>query len=129
MPKAKAAGATRTTARHTTVREIEVEIDHGSGNAFADLNVIEPTDMLIKSGLAVRLAELIKQRGLTQTKVAEMTGLNQADVSDIMRGKLQGYSTDRILRTLSELSANVEINVYAANGQKVGETMYVAAIA
>jgi predicted XRE-type DNA-binding protein len=129
MPRAKVSAVAKTSARHTTVPEIKVEIDHGSGNAFADLNVIEPTDMLIKSGLAMRLAELIKQRGLTQTKVAEMTGLNQADVSDIIRGKLQGYSTDRILRTLGELSANVEINVYAANGEKVGETMYVAAVA
>lgn len=108
--------------------ELEIEIDSGSGNVFADLQVADASAMSLKSGLAMRMADLIDQRGLTQAQVAEITGLNQSDVSRLKRGLLQEYSSDRIMRALSLLDADVEITVYAG-GDKVGETFTIAAAA
>lgn len=133
--------AVRTAARQTALRaksapkakaevaaETEIELVRGSGNVFADLKVTDATAMSLKSGLAIRMADLIDQRGLTQAQAAEITGLDQADISRLKRGQLQEYSSDRITRALSLLKADVEITVYA-DGDKVGETFTIAAAA
>ena len=80
-----------------------------SGNVFKDLNVPESGEALVKADLALRIADRIQSRAMTQTRAAAVLGISQADVSDLVRGKLKGFSTERLFRFLNSLGQDVEI--------------------
>jgi predicted XRE-type DNA-binding protein len=86
-------------------------VREGSGNVFEDLEVPDGGEALAKAELATQIASAIAGRGLTQTRAAELLNVNQADVSDLVRGKLKGFSTDRLLRFLNALGRDIEIVV------------------
>ena len=94
-------------ARKRTKTGLEYEI--GSGNVFADLGLANPEELLAKAELAHRIHVLIKERNLTQRKAAELLGIDQPKVSALIRGRLEGFSTERLFRFLNLLDQNVEI--------------------
>ena len=95
-----------------------VTVEESSGNVYADLGFANPQDMLAKAQLAHRICQLVAARGLTQTKAAEMMGLDQPKISALMRGKLKGFSTERLFRCLNDMGQEVEITIRPA--QKTG---------
>jgi predicted XRE-type DNA-binding protein len=84
-----------------------------SGNVFADLRLRNPEDMLLKAQLALRIAEAMKRRKLTQHGAAELLGIDQPKVSKLVRGQLYSFSSDQLLRFLTALGQDVEIVVRA----------------
>ena len=86
-------------------------IERGSGNVFADLGFPNPDLSLAKADLVQRLRELIEERKLTQSKAAELLGIDQPKVSALVRGRVEGYSIDRLIRFLNALGQRVEISV------------------
>ncbi len=87
------------------------EIEESSGNVFADLGVPSPEEALAKAQLASRICDIIRERQLTQVEAAKVLGINQPKVSALMRGKLDGFSLDRLFRFLNALDQNVEIMI------------------
>jgi predicted XRE-type DNA-binding protein len=88
------------------------DIIESSGNVFADLGLDQPEVRLAKAELAARIAGVIRDRDLTQKQAAEMLGLDQPKISALVRGKLSGFTIDRLLRFLADLGCDVEINVH-----------------
>jgi predicted XRE-type DNA-binding protein len=87
------------------------KIKQGSGNVFADLGVAEPERALAKAELAFRINTIIEGRGLKQVEAAELLGIDQAKVSALHRGRIAGFSTDRLIQFLNVLDRDVEIVV------------------
>lgn len=96
----------------STRRQIEHEVS--SGNVFADLRVPEPETALAKVQLARAICRLIEGEGLTQKAAAARLGIDQPKVSALLRGRLEDFSTDRLLRLLLRLGHNVDIQVESA---------------
>ncbi len=82
-----------------------------SGNVFADLGVDAPEEALAKAELTIKISEIIEARGLTQAAAAKVLGIDQPKVSALLRGKLTGFSTERLIRFLNTLGRDVEIVV------------------
>ncbi|HUB08065.1 MAG TPA: helix-turn-helix transcriptional regulator [Myxococcales bacterium] len=83
----------------------------GSGNVFADLGVDAPEEALAKAELTVKISEIIEAKGLTQAAAAKVLGIDQPKVSALLRGKLTGFSTERLIKFLNALGRDVEIVV------------------
>ncbi|HEY3412358.1 MAG TPA: helix-turn-helix transcriptional regulator [Armatimonadota bacterium] len=86
-----------------------MEFTTGSGNVFADLGLPEPEERLAKARVAYRIHEVIASLGLTQAQAARRTGLTQPNVSDITRGRLKGFTLERLFQCLNALDQDVEI--------------------
>src|SRR5881227_4004253 len=97
--------------RSKATPEQPVRIEQGSGNVFADINLANPELALAKAELVQRIRDLIAQRKLTQIKAAKLLGLDQPKVSALVRGRVEGYSIDRLFRFLNALGQRVEITV------------------
>jgi predicted XRE-type DNA-binding protein len=89
----------------------KVLIEPGSGNVFRDLNVPNPDEALAKAELVQRITDIINERNLTQKQAAAILGIDQPKVSSLLRGKFDGYSTERLFRFLNSLGQDVEIVV------------------
>lgn len=88
-----------------------IEAFVGSGNVFEDLGYPNPEEAQAKADLARQIHQTIKNRKLTQKQAAEIMGVDQPKVSDIVRGKLSKYTLDRLIRFLRLLGRDVEIRV------------------
>ena len=83
----------------------------GSGNVFADLGFADADDRLAKAELAIKIAEILRRRKLTQTQAAAVLGVDQPKVSALIRGRLSGFSIERLLRFLLRLGTDVSITI------------------
>jgi predicted XRE-type DNA-binding protein len=85
------------------------KVTYSSGNVFADLEVKNPEEALAKADLISQINKIFKQKRLTQKKAAEILGVDQPKISALLKGKLSGFSTDRLLRFLNALGRDVDI--------------------
>jgi predicted XRE-type DNA-binding protein len=97
-------------------------IDESSGNVFEDLGFSDANERLAKSELAMRVVEILSRRRLTQVKVGELLGVPQPKISDLMNGRLKGFSTERLIRFLLILGYDVDLQIKrSATNRKHGE--------
>ncbi|MCI0349905.1 MAG: helix-turn-helix domain-containing protein, partial [Acidobacteriales bacterium] len=71
-----------------------------SGNVFADLGFPNAEEMLAKAELAQKITAIIERRRLTQVRAAEVLGVDQPKISALKRGRLSGFSLERLVRFL-----------------------------
>jgi predicted XRE-type DNA-binding protein len=88
-----------------------IEITTSIGNIFADLGLSNPDEMLVKAELARKISNAISARHITQSEAAELLGIDQPKVSALMRGRLTGFSLERMFRFLNAFEIDVEIRV------------------
>jgi predicted XRE-type DNA-binding protein len=85
------------------------KIHRGSGNVFADIGVAHPERVLARARIMSRIAELIKERSLTQKAAGALLDLPQSKVSCLMSGKLSLFSLEHLFEMLNALDRDVEI--------------------
>jgi predicted XRE-type DNA-binding protein len=92
---------------------VDEDIEHvvGSRNVFADLGFENPEEELARAELAYKINCIISSRGWTQKRAAEVLGVDQPKVSALVRGRLSGFSIDRLTRFLNALDYDVTIEV------------------
>jgi predicted XRE-type DNA-binding protein len=93
--------------------KVKVEHTRGGGNVFADLGLPDADERMLKAQLAVQIRRFIKEKGWTQVEAAEAVGLDQPKVSHLLRGRLAGFSVDRLLNILNRLGHSVEVRISA----------------
>lgn len=59
----------------------------------------------------MRIRDIISERKLTQAAAARLLDLDQPKVSALVRGRVQGFSIDRLFRLLHTLGQDIEINI------------------
>ena len=97
--------------RHTRILE-------SSGNVFADLELPNPEERFAKAELARKIGEIVAERQLTQVEAAELLGIDQPKISALLRGRLGGFSFERLMRFLTILGRDVEIVVRTKPGKR-----------
>ncbi|OGW32300.1 MAG: transcriptional regulator [Nitrospirae bacterium GWC2_42_7] len=70
-----------------------------SGNVFLDLGFPpeEAAILQMRSEIMADLRKFIKNRKLTQAKAAEIFGVSQSRVSDLIRGKWEKFSLEMLI--------------------------------
>lgn len=84
-------------------------IRRSSGNVFHDLGFPpeEAAHLRIRSTFMGLLRELIDARGLTQTEAAELFGVSQPRVSDLVRGKIDLFTIDSLVDMITRAGFKV----------------------
>ena len=82
-----------------------------SGNVFADIGTSRAEETLAKAELVQKIIDIIQTRRLTQVQASEILGIDQPKISALTRGRLAGFSIDRLLRFLMLLGNDIEIKV------------------
>ncbi len=94
-----------------TVRSRRSAVFEGSGNVFEDLGLPDSDELFAKARLVSTISDLIEKRGLTQTQAAKLLETTQPKVSNLINGRLEGFSLERLARFLNTLDRDVEIVV------------------
>lgn len=71
----------------------------------------EAEHMKLRSALMIAVKEELGRLGLTQAKAAQLLGVTQPRVSDLMRGKVQHFALDGLVRMAVALGLRVSLTV------------------
>lgn len=104
------------------------DIEKGSANIFEDLGLPDAAEMQVKATLAAKIGEILKQRHLTQFQAAEILGMPQPKLSNMLRGQSRGISEAKMLECMNRLGRDVQIVVRKTSRSKTtGRTSVVLA--
>jgi len=104
---------------------VNTKIEESSGNVFADLGVPNPEEYLVKAKLAIQIGKLIKEKKLTQIGAARLLGLDQPKISALNRGRLSGFSVERLFKLLSKLDQDIEIVIKPHSHREKNSVPYI----
>jgi predicted XRE-type DNA-binding protein len=103
----------------------DLKITPSSGNVFADLGLPDADQLLAKADLAIEISRVLEERNLTQAEAAAIMGIDQPKVSALVRGRLDGFSMERLYRFLNALGIDVEIVVTPTPSNRKSPTLKV----
>ena len=74
----------------------------------------------LKIDLARAIATTLKRRDLAQVEAAKIIGVDESKVSALIRGRVTGYSVDRLVRYLIALGNDVDVQISGRAGNPAG---------
>ena len=86
-------------------------IVNSSGNVFIDLGYSpdEAAILQMRADLMADLRKFIKAKRLTQAKAAEILGVSQSRVSDLIRGKWERFSLEMLITLATRAGMRVSL--------------------
>jgi len=84
---------------------------NSSGNLFIDLGYSpdEAAILQMRADLMADLRKFIKAKRLTQVKAAEILGVSQSRVSDLIRGKWERFSLEMLITLATRAGMHVSL--------------------
>lgn len=101
-----------------------VRITPSKGNVFRDLGYSkeESEHLLVRADLLIQLQKAITSRRLKQADAAKVLRVTQPRVSDLLRGRIDLFSTDSLIDMLARLGVGVRLVVKTARATQVNCT-------
>ena len=98
-----------------------VRVTLSSGNVFRDLGFSkeESEHLLVRADLLIQVQKAIRAKGLKQAEAAKMLRVTQPRVSDLLRGRIDLFSTDMLIDVLARLGVGVRLVVKPGRSKKV----------
>ncbi len=91
----------------------KLKVTPSTGNVFRDLGFRheEAEHLLVRADLMIQVQKLIATRRLKQREAAKVLRVSQPRVSDLLRGRIDLFSTDALIDMLARLGARVQLSV------------------
>ena len=88
-----------------------MKVQPSSGNVFHDLGFgpKEAESLRLRAELMIEVTRLIHARKLTQSAAANLFGVTQPRISDLMRGKIDLFSIDTLVNMLARSGMRVQL--------------------
>ena len=91
----------------------KLTVTASTGNVFRDVGFRrdEAEHLLVRADLMIQVQKLIAASRLKQREVADVLRVSQPRVSDLLRGRIDLFSTDALIDMLARLGARVRLTV------------------
>jgi predicted XRE-type DNA-binding protein len=88
-----------------------VRVTPSTGNVFRDLgfSTVEAEHLLVRADLLIQVQKAIAAKGLKQAEAAKTLRVTQPRVSDLLRGRIDLFSTDTLIDMLARLGIAVRL--------------------
>ena len=91
----------------------QLRVAASTGNVFRDVGFRreEAEHLLVRADLLIQVRRLIGAQRLKQREAAEILQVSQPRVSDLLRGRIDLFSTDALIDMLARFGARVRFTV------------------
>jgi len=98
-----------------------IRVTSSTGNVFRDLGFSkeESEHLLIRADLLIQVQKAIVSKRLKQAEAAKILRVTQPRVSDLLRGRIDLFSTDSLIDMLARLGVGVRLVVKTPRSKKV----------
>jgi predicted XRE-type DNA-binding protein len=92
-----------------------------SGNVFRDVGFPseQAEHLLVRSDLLIQLQKAIASRGMKQAEAAKALKVTQPRISDLLRGRIDLFSTDMLIDMLARMGIRVRIVLKTSRARRV----------
>jgi predicted XRE-type DNA-binding protein len=93
-----------------------IRIERGSGNVFQDVGFPkdEAQNLLLRAELMLQVERYVKRSGVTQLSAAKSLGITQPRLNQLLKGRIELFSLDALVKMLANAGMRVEIRVRKA---------------
>jgi predicted XRE-type DNA-binding protein len=92
-------------------KRVTRRVVESSGNVFADLGLPNSEQELLKARLTLQIHTILKDSEMTQVEIAKILGVQEPQVSLLMRNRAGNFSVGRLMEFLTALRRDVVITV------------------
>lgn len=92
-------------------RNDQPQFERGSGNIYKDLGYKKPDEMLVKAELAAKIVKAIKSLKIPQLKAAQIMGISQDKIFNLLRGNFSRLSEKKLMDCLINLGFDIKISI------------------
>ncbi len=98
-----------------------VRVTPSTGNVFRDLGFSkeESEHLIVRADLLIQVQKIIASRRLMQAEAAKLLQVTQPRVSDLLRGRIDLFSTDALIDMLARLGVGVRLIVKPTRAKHV----------
>lgn len=89
----------------------KIAFEESSGNVFADLDLDDSEELLIRSKLGHSVRMILEKKKLQQREIGKLLGIKQPEVSNLMNGRYTLFSQERLFAFLNKLDRKVRVQV------------------
>jgi predicted XRE-type DNA-binding protein len=95
------------------MKKEKFKITESCGNVYLDLGFPpdEAVILAMRSELMCQLEILIRDKKWTQAEAAQVLGISQSRVSDLIRGKFEKFSLDMLITLATRAGKKVELKL------------------
>ena len=89
------------------------KVQRSSGNVFSDVGFPpeEAENLRLRSELMVQVRRILEGRKLTQAAGAQLFGVTQPRINDLVRGRIELFSIDGLVNMLAHAGVHVTLTV------------------
>ena len=95
----------------------DLELVHGSGNAFQDFGRSNASVEQTRAILAAEIIRALDKRKLSTREAEKVTGVNHSEFSRIRNVRLDRFTLDRMTAILEKLDGDIEVRVIYQPGR------------
>ena len=90
---------------------MKLKMTRSSGNVFRDVGFPpgEAEHLLVRADLMIKVQKLIESKNLSQAALAKSLRISKPRVSDLLRGRIDLFSTDTLIDILARLGVRVRL--------------------
>lgn len=92
----------------------KLQITESDGNIFADLGIDDADEFYTRACFGVQVMKLLK--GRSQKDAAKLLGVQQPEISALMRARFSRFSQERLIGFLNKLDKKVTIQISPHRG-------------
>jgi predicted XRE-type DNA-binding protein len=98
-----------------------VRVTPSTGNVFRDLGFSkeESEHLLVRADLLIQVQKAITTKRLKQAEAAKVLRVTQPRISDLLRGRIDLFSTDALIDMLARLGVGVRLVIKPAKAKRV----------
>jgi predicted XRE-type DNA-binding protein len=87
------------------------DVVKSTGTVFADMGLEDADELLLRAELGYAVRKILEETPRKQREIAELLGIDQAEVSKLMNGKYHGFSEGRLFGFPSRLDRKVILQI------------------
>jgi len=90
---------------------MDIVITPANCNIFKELMLPEPNNLKLRAELMIAVRKYVKESGLTQAEAAKVLKTTQPRLNDIIKGRIEKCTLDRLVNMLAEVGQHVEMEI------------------
>ncbi len=93
------------------INKTMIEFEESSGNLFADLGFEDAEELHARGLIGCHVVKLLCEKNMKQHELAEILNVKQAEVSHLLNGHFDRFTTDKLLDFLRRLEHKVTFHI------------------
>ena len=89
----------------------KIEYEESSGNIFADLGLEDAEELYARGLIGCHVVELLNKKNLKQRELADVLNVKQAEISHLLNGHFNRFTTDKLMEFVRRLDHKITIQI------------------